>query len=229
MQLSYPDTISHCQSCVLLFSGGRDSTVAAARLAGQCQNVVLLTISNSHLLGMEHVRSRIDELSPYFKGNGEWLHVAVSPSALRVPEVDLPGCLTCQHSYVAVAARVADQYGINHVALGYTAYQAGWVEQSPYAITRLSEVLATAGKTLILPANDLASKDQAKHMLRLLNLSEDALEQKCARQQTNDVPLDEETTRARVDQWAESLGHLLAERNRIEFRVLESKSVEATR
>jgi hypothetical protein len=127
-----------------------------------------------------------------------------------------------------MAAKVADQYGANYIALGYTAYQSGWLEQSPYAISRLSEVVSAANKTLLLPVIDLCTKDQAKHALRALNLSEDALEQKCARQQRNDLTLTDETMRAQIDRWADNLGHLLADRHRIEFHVVETRSLKVT-
>lgn len=229
MVSEHAETSWDCASCVLLFSGGRDSTVAAARLAARCESLVLLTISDLHLLGIERVRSRVAELKPHFKNDGKWMHVAVSRSALGMGEHDYPGCLTCQHAHIAVAARIAEQLSMKHVGLGYTEYQAGWVEQSPYAVARLSAVLADVGKTLVLPARDLHSKDEAKHELRVLHLSERALEQKCSRQQTNATNLAEEAIRAEIDRWAETLRRLLVQREGIEFQLLESTIVEAMR
>jgi hypothetical protein len=215
--------------CVLLFSGGRDSTLAAARLAGQCRRLVLLTVSTSHLVGIERVRSRLAELGRLFVGKVDWMHVSLSADALRPTASDLAGCLTCQHAYLAVAAKLAKQMEIETIALGYTAYQSGWVEQSPYAIFRLTEILAKLGKQLLLPVSNIQSKEQAKRELSELGLSENALEQKCSLQQTNDHGLDERAIRTHIDRWAENLDLLLANDDRIDFRVLETKSAEGIR
>lgn len=50
------------RACVLLFSGGRDSTIAAVRLSRSFERLFLVTITSEHLIGIASVRRRLSEL-----------------------------------------------------------------------------------------------------------------------------------------------------------------------
>ena len=58
-----------------MFSGGRDSTLAAIRLSQQFDRLLLATITSDHLVGIDSVRRRLTELAPLLPPGSEWLHV----------------------------------------------------------------------------------------------------------------------------------------------------------
>jgi hypothetical protein len=42
-------------ACVLLFSGGRDSTISAIKLSAFFERLILVTVTSQHLVGMDAV------------------------------------------------------------------------------------------------------------------------------------------------------------------------------
>src|SRR5437660_5131536 len=80
--------------CILLFSGGRDSTIAAIRLAAS-RRIGLVTVSSNHLIGAERVRGRVADLVSIFEPSF-WLRVRQPPSAPA--ELRHDTCLPCQKS-----------------------------------------------------------------------------------------------------------------------------------
>jgi hypothetical protein len=197
------------KGCVLLFSGGRDSTLAALRLAEQGWSITLLTLTSPHLVGIESVRTRVKELTDLLGPSTEWVHVAVSPRPDRISLNELQTCLPCHHAYLSVAVSLADHKLVHAVATGYSGYQAHWLEQTPYAIERLREVLGGHGKELLLPVGDLISKDQAIRELQERGVSDCALEQKCLQQQTNAHGASQAQQNAQIDRWAAELDDTL--------------------
>jgi PP-loop superfamily ATP-utilizing enzyme len=59
--------------CILMFSGGRDSTLAAIRLAQEWEKLVLVTVTTEHLVGLGSVIKRLEELKLHLPGNTEWI------------------------------------------------------------------------------------------------------------------------------------------------------------
>jgi hypothetical protein len=196
---------------VLLFSGGRDSTIAAVRLAKELRKLTLVTITSGHLVALGNVKSRLHELSSILPENTEWVHAVVKQEpltfdsllslshSLPMPEMprDLKSCLPCREK-------------AKYIATGYTSYQSNWLEQTPHAITRLRQVLKKHSIELLLPSLPVLSKEDARGVLRSYNLFDDSLEQICLKQQFNDqlVTMDEMTRE--VDVWAEHLDQALA-------------------
>ena len=209
---------------VLLFSGGRDSTIAAVRLAKELRKLTLVTITSGHLVALGNVKSRLHELSSILPENTEWVHAVVKQEpltfdsllslshSLPMPEMprDLKSCLPCHLSYIRIAFEVANREKAKYIATGYTSYQSNWLEQTPHAITRLRQVLKKHSIELLLPSLPVLSKEDARGVLRSYNLSDDSLEQTCLKQQFNDqlVTMDEMTRE--VDVWAEHLDQALA-------------------
>jgi len=150
----------------------------------------------------------------------EWVRVPVSPRPIEIALNELPTCLPCHHAYLSVAVSLADRKHLGAVATGYSGYQSDWLEQTPYAIDRLREVLGAHGKELLLPVADLISKDQAVLELRERGVSDYALEQKCLRQQTNDYRASEAQKLAEIDRWAAELDDALRAGARISFESL---------
>jgi len=205
--------------CVLLFSGGRDSTVAALRLSEQFKRLVLITVTSAHMDGIERVRSRVLELKKILRAGSEWMLLG-EPAPFSDARVGEPsGCISCHFGYFLIASAIADQMRCGSIACGFVAYQEKWVEQTSYAIQRLEGLLAQHGKRLILPVLDIQDRDKAEAELRLRGLSTESLELKCLRQQI-DPGLTGSALKRVVDRWIDNLRAAL-ERKQIPAPPLE--------
>lgn len=191
-------------SCTLLFSGGRDSTLSAVRLARQGGEVMLVTVTSAHLTGIDAVRERLGELKRLLPATTRWLQIRQPQVAAGTDILRAPTCLPCHRSYAAIGAAVAKQYSSPALAFGYTRYQADWAEQTPYAVDQLRDVLGRFGLTLLTPVYDVSSKEQAVSELQTLGMSAAALEQKCLQQQFN-AALPTQQLKQEIDRWAEAL------------------------
>jgi hypothetical protein len=207
-------------NCILMFSGGRDSTLAALRLSQQRSRLTLVTVTSDHLIGIEAVRRRILELRQRLPPDTSWLLVSQPLNILRDEASYARTCLPCHHAYVSVGARVARDRGISTLAFGYTGYQSSWPEQTPYAVERLSAALSEVDLDLVLPVYDLHRKEDAVEELSSHGLSAAALEQKCLRQITN-VTLDEAALRCEVDRWEKAISSALHNLGRLPLDIRE--------
>jgi hypothetical protein len=204
-----------------MFSGGRDSTVAAARLGDVGEELVLVTVSSSHLVGIDRVRSRMLELRGVLPSATRWVIVR-QPGNLRTDTTFYKRtCLPCHHAYVVTGAALAHMTGSPKVAFGYVSYQSSWPEQTALAVSRLRGVLDRFHLRLVLPAYDLASRDQATAELTARGLSGGALEQKCLRQVSN-VTLGELELTQQIEKWTAALEASLASLEAIELTIIES-------
>jgi len=188
-----------------MFSGGRDSTVAAVRLSRAFAQLVLVTVTSSHLVGIERVRRRLAELRGILPPRTTWLHMG---TLLRGSEnltgVSLATCLPCQLDYCVIGARVSLETDADALALGYAGYQSSWPEQTPYATSALQRELAGLGVHVLFPSYSLHSKHEAENELVRAGLSGESLEQKCLRQSTN-VDLNPAALRRSVDEWVSAI------------------------
>jgi hypothetical protein len=173
------------KACVLLFSGGRDSTLAAIRLSAVVEKLILLTVTSEHLIGIDVVRKRLVELKRYLPGDTRWINM-VQPAAMPSDRLfQAATCLPCHRSYTALGIIAATRFNAECLAFGYTRYQSDWLEQTPQSIECLTRVLASHGMNLLLPVSDIATKHDAILELEKYSLSTVALEQKCLQQQFN--------------------------------------------
>lgn len=196
------------QKCILMFSGGRDSTLAAIRLAAVGRPLILATVTTEHLVLLENVCRRVREIRGLLPADTLWLCVAAAAEPHGF--TDHQTCLPCHHTYVAIAAQLADEMGSDTIGFGYTGYQSSWPEQTPYAVERLTMLLARQGLKLLLPVYDIASKEAAIAELSRNGVSPAALEQKCLRRPTTTLPA--EQMRDHIDRWQQSLANRLSSR-----------------
>ncbi|WP_420403556.1 hypothetical protein [Nisaea sp.] len=210
----------HREQCLLMFSGGRDSTLAAVRLAQANSPIRLITVTSNHLIGIENVRIRLKELSRHLHPETEWIHVH-QPLDLKT-DVSFyeQTCLPCHHAYVVVSAAIARWYKAKRLAFGYAGYQSDWPEQTPLATSRLKHVLARHGINLELPTYDIATRAAALKELEKLSLSTDALEQKCSRQVTN-VSLSPDRLEQQVALWESAIDKSLTSLEQIPIYEIE--------
>ena len=210
--------------CVLMFSGGRDSTLAALRLHDQGYRLTLVTVSSDHLFGINAVRSRLREIRKILPADTEWRMIR-QPEELRTDTSFYEKtCLPCHHAYVVVATAVGMFLNARALAFGYATYQNTWPEQTPMATTRLREVLFGVGIQLLLPVYDLASREQAQNELEGHGISRDSLEQKCVRQ-VNNVELSDEKLSEQIALWERAIKASLSVLRLVEINTLETKTL----
>lgn len=194
---------------LLMFSGGRDSTLAALRLHEAGHSLKLVTVTTEHLFGLNNVKRRLREIAAVLPADTEWLQI-VQPPLLETRHLfHLQTCLPCQSAYVVTGVSVARQAGIGKIALGYASYQAGWPEQGLQATKVLEQTLTRHGFELMLPVYDIASRWKAIHELRERGVSELALEQKCTRQ-VNNVELEGSVLSQQLELWANAIDQELS-------------------
>jgi len=193
---------------LLMFSGGRDSTLAALRLHDAGHPLKLVTITAGYLFGLNNVERRLREIAPMLPAKTEWLQI-VQPTLRTQHFFHQQTCLPCQSAYVIAGASVARQTGIGKIALGYASYQADWPEQGPQATMLLQNTLTRHGFELMLPAYDIESRASAIQELKARGLSELALEQKCTRQ-VNNVNLEGQELSQQLKLWAKAIDEELS-------------------
>lgn len=191
-------------SCVLMFSGGRDSSLAAVRLLKTGHIPALVTVTSDHLVGINNVHMRLRELKCILPADTTWTQVGQPRNLCSDKTFYSKTCLPCQQAYVVVAAKIAKSIGCRRIALGYTSYQSDWPEQTALAIDRLKSVLADFGIDVLLPVYDLMSKEAAVDELRRQGLSDASLEQKCLQQIWN-VKLDQDLLSQQVAGWGSAI------------------------
>ena len=209
---------------VLMFSGGRDSTLAALRWAAEGSPMVLATVSSDHLQGIGRVEARLREMAPSLAPETRWVQVR-QPTDLRTDTSFYEKtCLPCHHAYVVVSAVLAKLFAADRLAFGYATYQSQWPEQTPVAIEALRSVLRRHRVSLELPVHDLESKEDAAAELAARGMSPAAMEQKCLRQVMN-VALDPQRLRAQVALWEAAIDASLKDVESVELEVLVSRDV----
>ncbi len=212
------------EDCVLMFSGGRDSTLAAIKLHESGVKPLLVTVTSDHLFGYAAVESRLAELKRMLPADVLHVHVT-QPKDLRVSQdFYFRTCLPCQHAYVVVAAAIAKMHGIANVALGYSKYQGNWPEQSPIATVALSKAVSAYGLNLLLPAYAFESKDEVKEKLASYGFSTAALEQKCSRQVHN-ITLEAAHLNEQIGGWEAAIRTSLQKIDEIRLEIRSMRSL----
>src|SRR5438552_2094850 len=209
---------------VLMFSGGRDSTLAAARLAERGEPLILVTVTSSHLIGIDRVTERISELSLRLPLDTPWLNLRQPEGLFERYALYERTCLPCHHLYVVVAMKVAITVGASAIAFGYAGYQNSWPEQTPAATSRLSNLLTGEGISLLLPVYDVTSRVAAIAELQSRGLAPTSLEQKCVIQTLN-VTLSKEKLSEQLDIWEESVRTSLHRLTDVELEVLAATTL----
>ena len=191
------------EKCVLLFSGGRDSTLSAVCLAKKYRYIYLTTVQSIHLHGIENVYLRLEELQPYLRGKCTW-ELYRKIENLPINSLKITTCLPCHAYYIALVQNLAIAKNIKNISLGYVGYQNCWEEQSEYAKEALRKYVKEIGLNLVLPVESITEKDEMKQQLKILGLTENALEQKCLKSAFN-VHLKDSEIKDQVDAWIDSI------------------------
>lgn len=201
------------KEAVLLFSGGRDSSLAAVRLIEMGYEIHLLTFDNGAIEGIARSNLRLGEFNEKIKKkiitrkiiNCKELFKKI---ALFDIEKDIESlktnliCMGCKMAMHTISVNYCLKNDIKVIADGYTYYQREWPEQMPKAIEEIRDFHDKYGIEYINPVYDIKSKENAKEKLALHKLSVDSLEGKCIFGGTFSTPIETnvvEYIRAKID------------------------------
>lgn len=178
---------SDVASIAILFSGGRDSTLATLIYHRQGSYLHLLSFDSGLGYGSELRMMRVRELQRAF---GEDTHtwrllpnyglVKLICFSELVSDIKQDGCqqLLLGES-LAMFARAIDYCLANDIrmlAIGASGYQANFAEQTPVAIEFFKGLCEDYGLTLVTPVLQYASELEVKEALLLAGLSSKSLE-----------------------------------------------------
>lgn len=181
-----PDDIEG-KDLAVLFSGGRDSTLAACRLAYRGAQIHLLTGFSGLGIGSEIVNVRVREMRKHF-GNSivawETLDIRglVGAIAFRNIEEDfrifdtnlvLLGEKLALHTE---ATRYCLNLEISYLADGTSGYQSDLPEQMPEAVSIFGEFAHEYDIQYLTPIIEYKSEEQVKDELFMLGLSTKSIE-----------------------------------------------------
>lgn len=170
-----------------MFSGGRDSSLAACLLAQAGYLVHLLTTSAGASFGEELVEYRVAEIrSAMPKKEFPWTRVSTPglfrSVALANIEEDFARWKT---NLVLLGSQMASltegivtciNQGYKLLATGYVKYEQDYMEQSPEAVEKMREFCGEFGIELLTPVYDYTSADHVKYALLNFGVSTKSLE-----------------------------------------------------
>lgn len=208
------------RECLLLLSGGRDSTVSSNYIAEQYDHLTLITVQADYLTKIEDVYLRLEELKlkPALKNKCTWKLYK------KIEDIqESTTCLSCHAYYIALAQNIAMSNNIQDIALGYSGYQNHWEEQSEYAKISLKKYFKEIGLNLLLPVEHIIEKDDILKELKKCKCCEDSKEQKCtriAKRDANYRHLTGTELNKAVDSWIPEIRRL--------SKILKEKNYEST-
>ena len=183
----------NAQDCLLLYSGGRDSTLAAIRLYNAGYNVHFIHFNNGYMCDcdkpyltfQEIFNKEIDYYFDYELSNvdvkglfeeyfNNW-SIGVTNDSTLDSEIR---CLSCRMAMYTKVIQIAKEKGYKYIAEGARIRQKFMLEQLPI-ITRLKELTASQGIKLLFPV--LYVDDDQKEIEELLanGYSSKTWESKC--------------------------------------------------
>jgi predicted subunit of tRNA(5-methylaminomethyl-2-thiouridylate) methyltransferase len=201
------------KEAVLLFSGGRDSSLAAVRLIEMGYEIHLLTFDNGAIEDIARSNLRLAEFNDEIKKNIITRKIInckelFKKIALFGVEKDIKSfktnliCMGCKMAMHTISVNYCLKNDIKVIADGYTYYQREWPEQMPKAIEEIRNFHSKYGIEYINPVYDIKSKENAKERLALNELSVDSLEGKCVFGGTFSTPIETDVVeyiKAKID------------------------------
>lgn len=172
---------------LVLFSGGRDSSLVACLLTTRGQQVHLLTCNNGVCIGAELSQHRFVELQTALGERLEGRTVVSSMGLFRrVAIQDIESDFArFGKNLILLGSQLATHtkgilycldHGLKTMAAGSTRYQAHFPEQMDVARDRLRAFCGEYGVEYLLPVGDLATEDDVKYRLLDYGVSTKSLE-----------------------------------------------------
>ena len=167
--------------CILLFSGGSDSCLAALRLAGEYEQVVLLTMTRKGFTKLDNVEAQVARLDRYFGVSGRFplhfiphdrifrymLYENYFHNLRRYGSMMLSHCGLCKVAMHWRGMVWALENGITHVADGAVRSSAEYPAQNErIMLTHLHKVYESFGLRYENPVYEEPSTEQILYDLR---------------------------------------------------------------
>jgi adenylyl- and sulfurtransferase ThiI len=170
------DRSSGAMPIAILFSGGRDSTLAALIYHRQGKYLHLLSFDSGLGYGSELREIRVRELQRVFGENTHVWRLLPNYGLVKricfsdiVTDIKQDGCqLILLGESLAMLARAIDYClanGIRTLAIGASGYQAGFAEQTAEAIEFFRDICKNYGLTLTTPVLEYTTELQVKERL----------------------------------------------------------------
>lgn len=185
------------KEAILLFSGGRDSFLAACYLIENGFKVYMVTFENGISLGAYNAKHGADRIIAHYGKRAEFLGVYsvagiwrefflpyfnMKPSKIMQEYGELTisqfHCLTCRSAMYIWSIIKAKQMELNYIADGARKDQ-GFVIELPIMIERFRKFLSEFSIKLLLPVWNLSSNWERKNLLLLRNFVPKTLEPQC--------------------------------------------------
>jgi diphthamide synthase (EF-2-diphthine--ammonia ligase) len=170
---------------VVLFSGGRDSSLTTCLLHQRGCSVELLTTSSGESFGEELVSYRVEELRTALNAELPWSRISTPGLFRSVAIADIERDFQqWSTNLIILGAQFASlTEGVVHclrnevdtLAAGYVKYEQDYHEQSPAAVAWFTEFCASFGIHLKLPVYDYTSADHVKYALLNFGVSTKSL------------------------------------------------------
>ncbi|NQT26656.1 DUF523 domain-containing protein [candidate division KSB1 bacterium] len=178
------------KKALVLFSGGRDSSVVAGLLAQKNFDLDLLIFDNGASSKIDLIEYRINELKENFplskiKVTFENCSSLLKDIALIHIEDDIKKygynliCMGCKLAMLSQAVCYCIDNKINLIATGFVAYENEWPEQMPDVLPLLETMLKKYSIKFINPIYFVESKVEIKKILSKMGLSTNSLEPTC--------------------------------------------------
>ena len=178
--------------CLLMYSGGKDSTLAAIRLYNAGYNVHFIHFDNGHMRDQDkpyltfqktfnkdqdyyfdYELSSVDIKQLFEEYYGEWSYLIDNQELLS--EIR---CLSCRMAMYTKLLQIAKEKGYKYVAEGARISQKFMLEQIPI-ITRLKDLASSQGIKLLLPVLYVDDDQEEIDELLANNHSSKTWESKC--------------------------------------------------
>ena len=178
--------------CLLMYSGGKDSTLAAIRLYNAGYNVHFIHFDNGHMRDQDkpyltfqktfnkdqdyyfdYELSSVDIKQLFEEYYGEWSNLIDNQELLS--EIR---CLSCRMAMYTKLLQIAKEKGYKYVAEGARISQKFMLEQIPI-ITRLKDLASSHGIKLLLPVLYVDDNQEEIDELLANNHSSKTWESKC--------------------------------------------------
>ena len=181
-----------------MFSGGRDSLLAACRLLGEGHSVSLITFDNGCMMNSENIKITADRLVKVYgetrvqvleicKTMGIWrefflpfLNLKPSEIAKKYGEITLSQfhCPTCRASMYVYSIAICKYFGIKTISDGARRSQGFAIELDPM-IDRFKRMVNNYGLELVLPVLDLESDWERKNEILRHGIIPKVMEPQC--------------------------------------------------
>lgn len=194
------------RECVVLFSGGRDSSLACLEMARKEFDLHLLTFNNGAIMNINYSDYRYGELVKLMPNRIKSRLLLSSfglfkEIALMNIEEDFKKyktnmiCLGCKLAMHVLSLVYCIKNDVKLITDGYTEYQKKYMEQSPEIINEVKKLHSEFGVEYLNPVYHVRDKAEVKRRLLIAGMSPKSMEGTCLFGDTFSTPKSEAAIR----------------------------------